>query len=147
MNIGSVTVKWYKIPLIQLTKYFTSYQGFQMKMMKGMDLNSLSGEGLDKDIPVDKLIDLASKAFEITQEPFYDGMKKLFFDNCMIEGYGHASDPVVMEQMLDKEGLSFEFILFQEGVKYFLGESLRKVGEQGKLLQQDRDIQTQKPTL
>jgi hypothetical protein len=146
MNIGSVTVKWYKIPLIQLTKYFTSYQGFQMKMMKGMDLNSLSGEGLDKDIPVDKLIDLASKAFEITQEPFYDGMKELFFDNCMIEGFGHASDPVVMEQMLEKEGLSFEFILFQEGVKYFLGESLKKVGEQGKLLQQGRDIQTQKPT-
>ncbi|MDX9803495.1 MAG: hypothetical protein RBS96_05665 [Dehalococcoidales bacterium] len=117
-----------------------------MKMMKGMDLNSLSGEGLDKDIPVDKLIDLASKAFEITQEPFYDGMKELFFDNCMIEGFGHASDPVVMEQMLEKEGLSFEFILFQEGVKYFLGESLKKVGEQGKLLQQGRDIQTQKPT-
>lgn len=146
MNIGSVTVKWYKIPLIQLTKYFTLYQGFQMKMIKGMDLNSLSGEGLDKDIPVDKLIDLASKAFEITQEPFYDGMKKLFFDNCMIEGFGHASDPVVMEQMLEKEGLGFEFILFQEGVKYFLGESLKKVGEQGKLLQQGRDIQTQKPT-
>lgn len=148
MKVGNKTIDFYKIPNIKLTRFFTAYQGFQMKMVKGLNLKNLTDEKeiLEKDIPVDQLIDIASRSFEIVNESFYEPMRNLFFKNSMIVGYGLASDPVIIEKVLDEEGLDFEFILFTEAVKNYLGGSLAKVGERGKLLQQEKqDIQT--PTL
>ena len=148
MKIGSKTVDFYKIPNIKLTRFFTAYQGFQMKMVKGLNLKNITDEKdiLDKDIPVDQLIDIASRSFDIVNEAFYEPIKNLFFENAMIVGYGLASDAVILERVLEEEGLDFEFLLFTEAVKNYLGGSLAKVGERGKLLQQAKeDIQTTKP--
>jgi hypothetical protein len=156
-DFGSITLDFQHIPLVDLTEYFSLFQSFKAKALKGLDYDKLVSISKMKDIPegtkvedidvdIDTLMELTLRSFGIIQEPFYKPLKALFFKHIMVVGYGYASEIPVREQLLEIEGLDFEHRLFEESVAHYMGKYLIKTGDRGKSIQTEKDTATPKPT-